>query len=294
MKILITGSGGFLGKNLYALLKNNNFQVIGISINPGGFVDHVIDLTQKEDVFNIIKKTDPDVIIHCAALTNVELCETDQKQAYLNNVEATKNICEGIITTNKNCKMIYISSDYVYDGKSGNYTEVSLVNPISYYATTKLLSEKEVEKLSNHLILRTTVIFGYDHNGFNFFMQMLNAQKEKRTMKIPIDQINNPTYIHLLTEIILKNIKSNLKGIYLATGPQSISRFDFANIICNKFNFNKNLITGIITSDLGQKAKRPLNCSTLPLKLQKDLEMTFPSLNNSLDELKKILTTKTI
>lgn len=155
------------------------------------------------------------------------------------------------------------------------------------------MAEKEVQNHPNYLILRPTVIYGWQPEGKNFFMQVYYNQLNKKTMNVPPDQISNPTYVVHLVEVIKRAIKKNLDGIYNATGSESISRYDFAIKICDVFGFDKSLIVRKTTEELQQAAKRPLNCSTDSSKIQKALNYHPPSLNDSLRELKVLFDERT-
>jgi len=285
MKILIAGSAGFLGKNLYKRLGIEH-EIIGIDKNNGEYVDYSIDITDEEKIRNIIKEIGPDIIIDTAAISSVDYCESNQKETYNINVNSVKNLINGL---DDNVKFIFISSDYVYDGIKGDFDEESLTNPINYYGKMKREAELIVREHKNHLILRPTVVFGIDEGGKNFFMQLLENQKEKKLMMVPADQYSNPIYINLLVEIINKSISKDLTGTFITTGPETINRYDFALKICKIFNFDESLIKSVQTKDLKQVASRPLNCGTNSSKIRKSLEMEFPSLEESLLDLKNSL-----
>ena len=283
MKILITGSSGFLDKNLYERLKRQN-KIVGVDKNKSEFTDYLIDLADTKETEGLIKIVTPDIIIHTAALSNVDYCETHREEAYNANIQVTKNLIDGL--ENQKAKFIFISSDYVYDGIRGNFNEESKPNPLNYYGKTKLEAEEIVKRYKNYLIIRPTVMFGWDEGGKNFFMQLFQNQKEKKLMKVPIDQYSNPTYVNLLVEIIYKSILKNLTGTFIATGPETINRYDFGLKISNVLDFDKKLILPVKTKDLGQIAQRPLNCGTCSSKIKKALKMRFPSLEESLINLK--------
>lgn len=286
MKTLITGSSGFLGKNLYERLKKQH-KIVGVDKNKSEFTDYSIDLADTKETENLIKIVNPDIIIHTAALSYVDYCETHRKEAYNTNVQVTKNLIGGL--ENQKAKFIFISSDYVYDGIRGNFNEESKPNPLNYYGRTKLEAEEIVKRYKNYLILRPTVMFGWDEGGKNFFMQLFQNQKEKKLMKVPIDQYSNPTDVNLLVEIIYKSILKNLIGTFVATGPETINRYDFGLKISNVFDFDEKLILPVRTKDLEQIAQRPLNCGTCSSKIKKALKMKFPSLKESLKNLKLML-----
>ncbi|NOZ80393.1 MAG: NAD(P)-dependent oxidoreductase [DPANN group archaeon] len=284
--LVITGSSGFVGSNLYHALKGS-FRVTGLSRNPSPTTDELIDLTDAEKTLVLVSRLKPDIIIHCAALTNVEYCETHQEEARLNNVQATANILNAI---NKETYFIYLSTDYVYPGTDGTYTEESPVLPGSYYGQTKLEAEKLVRKQQEHaLILRSTVIFGWDPHGHNFFMQLYRKQASKERMLVPSDQISNPTYIKTLVEVIRRSIDKGLEGTYNATGNVALDRYHFALRIADAFGWGTSFIHPVLTTDLGQVAQRPLNCSTVNALIQKRLGFSLPSLDKELDDLRSVI-----
>jgi dTDP-4-dehydrorhamnose reductase len=287
-KILITGSGGFIGKNLFISLKGA-FNVIGVSKSKGETVDHVLDLSDKQKLAEILNLELPKVIIHNAAYSNVEGCEADKDKANVNNVQAVKNITDW--ASQNNARVIFISTDYVYDGSKGNFTEADLEHPIQYYGQTKLEGEQLVNKLKNYVILRTTVVYGWDETGKNFFMQMYRSQKNKQTISVPVDQVSNPTSVVDLVAAIKRVVIDfpDISGTYITTGPEAMSRFEFASHICGYFNWDKNLIEQKLTSELGQLAKRPLNNSTVNTKFCEIFNFKFRSLNENLAEMKKFI-----
>ena len=283
-KIFITGSAGFVGKNLYKLLRLD-YSVFGVDKIQNEFVDRVIDIRDAGRLTDALDFFNPDVIVHLAALSNVELCETDQKQAFENNVLPTKELADW--ARGREAKVIFISSDYVYDGVRGNFTEENEENPIQYYGKTKLEAEKIVATLKNFVILRPTVIYGWDPDGMNFLMQLYKNQMNKKAMKVPSDQISNPTFVADLCRLMLKIIEvPDLNGKYNATGPESMSRYDFALIICEYMGWDKNLLIPVKTANLEQVAGRPLNNSTVSKKACELFGFHFNDLDYNLKSIK--------
>ena len=290
MNILITGSSGFVGKNLMRVLKAGH-EVFGIDHKESEWTDAVADITDKKALRKNVASVNPDVIVHAAALANVEYIQMHRQEAYAINVGGTANILEAI--KGSKTHFIFISSDYIYDGVKGNFTEESKPNPISWYGQNKLDAEKLVERHAPHLILRPTVIFGWDPGGKNFFMQLLENQRALRLMRVPKDQISNPTYVELLAEIVEKSIAKKLTGAYIATGPESMDRYTFGLAICEVFGLDTSLLAPVTTKELEQVAARPLNSSTDSSKIRRALDMDFPSLKESLRELKGRVDTTT-
>jgi len=291
MRILITGSSGFVGKNLMRALKSEH-EVFGLDHKASEWATHVGDITDRDAVKKIVDEVRPNIIVHTAALANVDYVETHRDEAYAINVGGTKNLLESI--QGSDTHFIFISSDYVYDGVTGNFNEQSAPNPISWYGQNKLDAERFVEKHKRHLILRPTVIFGWDPGGKNFFMQLLENQREKRNMRVPKDQVSNPTYVKLLTEVIERSIAKGLTGTFVSGGREPMDRYTLGLTICDVFGFDEALLIPMETKNLGQVARRPLNCSTDSSLLREALGMAFPSIEESLYELKKIVESQSL
>ena len=283
-KVFITGSGGFVGKYLYAALKPG-CKVFGIDKVKNNFVDDVFDICDEMRLRDALNAFKPNVIIHLAALSNVELCEKDRELAYRNNVSPVQILTDWV--KGNNARLIFISTDYVYDGIKGDFTEEDAENPVQWYGETKLEAEKIIATLKNFVILRPTVIYGWDPDGMNFLMQLYKNQMNKKAMKVPSDQISNPTFVADLCHLMLKIIEvPDLNGKYNATGPESMSRYDFALIICEYMGWDKNLLIPVKTANLEQVAGRPLNNSTVSKKACELFGFHFNDLDYNLKSIK--------
>ncbi len=263
MKILITGAHGLLGTKLMKIL-SKKFDVIGTDIKDS---DYQLDISIKKKVIVLFNKIKPDIIIHCAAYTDVDGCEINKKQAYNVNVIGTKNIAKASELIN--AKLMYISTDFVFDGKKGNYNEKDKPNPLSYYAQTKYEGEKFVREHPNHLIARSSVLYGYNHenDNFNFTKWIIDSLKEGKQLRIVTDQINSPTLIDDIAYALIKLFDKN--GIYNVVGPEAMSRYGFAVKIAEVFGFDKKLITPITSKEFPQKAVRPKDVSLDISKIKK-------------------------
>jgi dTDP-4-dehydrorhamnose reductase len=286
--ILITGSGGFIGSYVYHSLSEAGFVVYGIDRIIKPTVDEVVDLTKQDDLLNVLNSQKPDVIIHLAAYSNVEMCESDHLRCFNNNVLPTALMTNW--AWHSGARVIFISSDYVFNGDKGNYCEEDVEQPLQNYGVTKLIGEKIVSTLSNSVILRPTVVYGWDIDGMNFFMQLYRSQLEKKEKRIPIDQISNPTYVGDLCELIKKLVEnSSVSGTYLATGNESFNRYEFAKHISDNMNWDENILQPVKTEYFGQIAKRPLNNSTNSSKICDILEFSFGSLDDNLIKIKSLM-----
>ena len=216
---------------------------------------------------------EPDVIIHTAAVTDVDLCEKERGLAWQVNVGAVENLAYAAKIVG--AKMIHLSTDYVFDGKSGPYSEADRPNPISYYGRTKLASENLLLTSGvQSTIIRTMVLYGLGINvKSNFALWVHNNLKDGKTIRVVDDQFGNPTFADDLAYAILKIIELERTGIYHIAGADIVSRYDFALSLADVFKFNKKLITPVKSSIFKQPAPRPLKSGLIILKAQTELDV---------------------
>lgn len=276
-KVLIVGSGGILGSELSIRL-NELFDVLAL---PKSSSKNFLDITDFNMMYSIFKNFDPDFVINCAAFTNVDSCESNKQIARNVNVKGLMNLLKCM---SKNSKMIHISSDYVFDGKDGNYKENDMKKPINYYGKTKLEADNLLMgSNSNYLIIRPNVLYSSNISKNNHFLSwVVNSLKEKTEISVVNDQISNPVYVSDLVEVIASCLLVDYNGVYHFGSEDVISRYDFALLISKIFKLDENLINPIKTSDLKQIAKRPkksfLNCNKIISDLNIDLYPTEYSL----------------
>lgn len=293
-RYLIVGSNGMLGQRLVKLYSNDNLvELSTCSAEEISYNDNVdykaVDITDREQVKKITYDFTPDVIINSAAFTNVDLCETQRETAWKANVKAVEYLaeCARVI----DAKIVHISTDYVFDGKNGPYSEKDNPNPISYYGRGKLASENALRISGvSYLIFRTNVLYGPVRKGRHDFVRWVyDSLKNGKTINIVTDQINNPTYIDDLARGIKKALDFKKEGVYHTGGLEFISRFDFTVRIAEYFGLNKRLINPILTSDLNQPAKRPLKSGLITIKAQSEFGYSAASLEESLLKMKEEL-----
>jgi len=294
MKILVIGSNGLLGQKVSTLLANEtNFDVLLSSIEYENFLKDIrfnynqLDVTIRSDVKSIIKCFKPDVIINTAAFTNVDECENQREYAWRLNVDAVKHLIIGARLTGS--KIIHISTDYIFDGKNGPYTEQDMPNPISYYGRTKLASENALKASGiDYCIIRTMILYGLGKRVRpNFVLWVIKNLQNNIPIKVVTDQIGNPTLVDDLAYAILKIIKGNRSGIYNICGADRISRYDFAKKIASIFKLNQLLIKPVLTSDFAQIAPRPLNSGLTCFKATSEMGIKFLGVEQGLYVLKK-------
>lgn len=287
-KVLIIGASGFLGKELYKTFKSDEvYQTYGTYSKKNGENFEYLGMTDLESIKNVFSKVEPNIVLITAALTNVENCETSKEEAYKINVIGIKNVIQECKA--HKCKVIYISTEYVFDGNNGPYDELDEVNPINYYGETKLYGEKIIlEEIEHYLIVRTTVVYGWDIESKNFIMQLIKNLNEKNTMKVTIDQISSPTYCPNLAEMIKECCEKSITGILNIVGRDIMDRYTFAIKAAEILNLNKNLIIPIETKTVGQIAKRPLKAGLNVDKISQILECKPMSVVKGLNEVKKL------
>jgi dTDP-4-dehydrorhamnose reductase len=233
---------------------------------------HKLDITSKEQVKSAIAKYQPDVVLNCAAFTDVDKCETERELCWKLNVDAIKNLI--IATRPHNIKLVHISTDYIFDGKQGPYDEEAVPNPVSFYGRSKLAAENAIFASGiNAAIIRTMVLFGVGQNVKpNFAVWLINKLSAKEKINIVDDQIGNSTIVDNLAFGILKVIESEKSGIFNIAGKDIESRLEFTYKLCEVFGYDKSLINKIKTASLNQPAQRPLNSGLITLKAQTELQ----------------------
>ncbi len=249
MKVLVTGANGQLGYDVVKELKLRNIEYYGATRND-------FDLCDFTGTEKFIIAYHPDVVIHCAAYTAVDKAEDEKELCKAVNVDATENIAK--ICKKIDAKMMYISTDYVFDGEKDSYYEIDdEPNPINVYGQTKLEGERAVQEiLDKYFIVRISWVFG-DH-GNNFVKTMLRLGKEKKELSVVDDQIGSPTYTADLAKLLVDMIQTDKYGIYHATNEGECSWAEFAEEIFKAAGMEVK-VNRITSSEYPTKAKRPKN-----------------------------------
>ena len=278
MKFFVTGGAGQLGYDLINEIEKRGHNYLAPSIEE-------LDIRDKESLFKTIKEYNPDVIYHCAAYTAVDKAEEEKELCYSINVTGTKNIVE--IARELGIKVVYISTDYVFNGtKEGYYNESDMPNPINYYGYTKLEGEKLVSKLDDYLIVRISWVFGI--NGKNFIRTMLELAETKNELNVVSDQVGSPTYTEDLSKILLDMVEKNKQGIFHVTNEEYCSWYEFAKYIFEINNINIK-VNPVLTKDYKTLAKRPLNSKLSKDKLEEEGIQKLPSWKDATERYCKIL-----
>jgi dTDP-4-dehydrorhamnose reductase len=273
-----------LGNNL-ALYFRDEYDVSGIynlhDVRINGVYTHKCDLSNSDDIKNQISADKPNIIIHCAAVTNIEDCEENKEYTERINVGATGTVSE--VANKHDIKLIYISSDSVYDGVKGNFAEDDKINPQNYYGLSKYLGELEVLKVTNSLVLRTN-IFGWNINEkISLGEWVLKSLQEGKPINAFKDAIFSSIYTFELARVINIAIKKNLAGTFNCGASDCCSKYEFAIKIAELFGFDRSLINSISIDDYGFKVRRGKNLSLNVDGIQRYLDYNLPSVSNSVE-----------
>jgi dTDP-4-dehydrorhamnose reductase len=284
LRAVVTGSGGLLGRSLVSTLRDE-YEVVGLDIHESGTCDGVkVDITQKQQTMESIAGISPSVVVHAAAETNVDRCETDRDLAKSVNVAGTANIAE--VCAKIRAKLIFISTDYVFDGVRGDYAETDEPNPVNFYGLTKLEAERVVANISpKSLVVRTSVLFGWHPTRLNYATWVLKGLREHQALNVVTDHVNSPTLNLNLAEAIKMAIEHDSEGILHVAGSERISRFDFALKIAERFDLDGSLLVPVKMDELGWVAKRPRDSSLRVQKAEKELGVELFGVDRSLEEM---------
>lgn len=299
MKIFVTGVGGQLGHDVMNELASRGYTGVGSDIHPvySGIMDgsavtgmpyESLDITNREAVREVLCKVNPDVVIHCAAWTAVDLAEDEDKQDKVRaiNADGTRNIAQ--VCKELDCKMVYISTDYVFNGLGDTpwQPDCKEYAPLNVYGQTKLAGELAVaQTLEKYFIVRIAWVFGL--NGNNFIKTMLNVGKKYDTLRVVNDQIGTPTYTLDLSRLLVDMVETEKYGYYHATNEGGyISWYDFACEIFRQAGY-ENTVVPVTTEEYGlSKAARPFNSRLDKAKL---VENGFTPLPDWKDALSRYL-----
>ena len=294
MKILVTGVAGQLGSDVIKEANSRGYKLAGTDQAEKNVLllscdYYPTDLTDRQSVRNLIIRLKPDAVIHCAAWTAVDAAEEPKNRdaVYDINVNATRYIAEACKSID--CKMMYISTDYVFDGESEEPWDPDETDykPLNYYGESKLGGEKTMaEVVEKYFIVRTSWVFG--KNGNNFVKTMLNVGKNHEEVRVVDDQIGTPTYTPDLARLLVDMIETDKYGYYHASNEGGyISWYDFAYEIYKQAGMNTK-VTPVSTEEYGVSlAKRPHNSRLSKVKLSENGFILLPTLQDALERFLK-------
>jgi len=269
-RVAIIGASGFVGKVFFNRF-NREFETIGTfhdKKNPGMLP---LDINKSADVKLFFKENKPEVIFHLAAITDVDLCERKPELAHKVHAEGAENVASA--AKEYGARLVYISTDFVFDGKKGNYTETDFPNPANVYGKTKFLGEKMVEKVEDHVIVRICMPYSSQYSSGKYIGWVIDKLENKEIVTAFADQIRTPTHAENLAECMCMLAETKYNGILNVCGGTALSMYEAALEIASVFDFDKSLIKPVKGSEAGFAAFRPLNTSLSTAKARK---MGFP------------------
>ncbi len=284
-KILIIGGSGFVSTNLIKYLPENweifatyNSNIIKNEKIKSFEIDF---LETPEKIIPIIQNIKPDYVVDTVAFPSVDFCEENHSIADKLHIDATKIISK--ISSKTNSKLLFLSTDAVFEGQlNKKYVETDIPKPVNYYGFTKLKSEEIVLSASkNNVVLRTAVIYGIGTQS-RFTDWILSYLKEQRPVDPFIDQFNSPTLVDDLSQAIIKILKNNISGLFHATGPTCVNRYDFAMMLAKEFNLDSNLVKPVTSSQKKQNAPRPISTCLDSSKLEEKINFSFKDLKTGI------------
>lgn len=290
-KIFITGGSGLLGANLTRMASERFETYAAYHQHPVKIKNcktFRMDITNPQEVIQTITKIRPELIIHTAALTDVDYCEDHHEAARSLNVDGTRNLAKAAEGTG--AKFIYISTDSVFDGKRGMYSEEDTPNPLSYYAKTKLEGERLLEKLDLNYNIARTSIYGWNaQEKLSLAEWVIHGLQNKKEMAMFTDVFFSPILVNNLAEALFEIYERDLRGILNVAGAERCSKFHFGEKIAERFDLDKTKIKPISIDDFKNfKAPRPKDVSLDVSKAKKKLRTKLLDVEGGLVWMKEL------
>lgn len=263
-RILVTGANGLLGQKLVKLLsEDESIQFLATGTGPLRLKNPQIpyscmDITNKEEVERVINEFKPTALIHPAAMTHVDQCETNPELCWKTNVDAVRYIAE--CCEKNNIFLVHLSTDFIFDGEAGPYSEDAEPNPLSVYGRSKAASEEIVKNMKTpYAILRTVLVYGYTEglSRSNIVLWARNALKEGRELRVVNDQWRTPILAEDLAWACLQTVKQRATGIFHVSGAETYGIHEMVRKIAEFYGIENPPIREVSSEELGQPAKRP-------------------------------------
>lgn len=260
--ILVTGASGLVGSQVTRDLVAKNFDVYSCYHIEKPQIGTImqLDLTKQDQIISVVKSIKPEIIIHLAALTDVDMCETQKELAHLINVQATKTLA--VESSKHDSFFVYVSTDYVFDGKNGMQNETDMANPLNFYGKTKLEGEHVVaDSIPSYSIIRTSTPFGMHEKKKSFPIWLKDNLESKKQIPVLVDQFTSPTFVPDFSNMLIEIATKRIKGVMHVAGATRISRYKFAKIIADKFHLDNTLLKPVKIDEMKWVAPRPQDSS---------------------------------
>lgn len=282
-QILVVGIG-FLGRYIFRDFTDLGTNVIGTRLSSNDNIMS-LDICNLESIEKCISKTNPDLIINCAANVNLDFIEKNPDIGRSVNADGPKNLAK--VALKNKIRLVHISTDGVFDGNGSLYKEEDIPNPINKYGETKLLGERNIQEILDDYVIIRTNFYGINERKMSLLNWIIQKLSQKEEIIGFNDIIFNPLEVSNLSKLVIDVVQSDFKGILHLASNDVISKYEFAMKVANIFNFDENLITKGTSNDVKLIASRPKNTSLSNKKAQKILTTKIDSLNESLIIVKK-------
>ena len=279
-RVLITGANGLLGQALVDVMSRHpEYDVLAtgrdaVPLFRGGSCGYApLDITDTDQVARIFQDFTPDVVVNCAAMTQVDACHADRETCWRVNADAVGQLSKHCFASGS--RLIQVSTDFVFDGMEGPYAESARMRPVNFYGKSKQAGENEARGagIDKWAIARTVLVFGTAENlsRSNIVLWVIKELSEGRQIRVVTDQWRTPTYAPDLADGIERIVRYNKSGIYHLSGREFLTVFDFAKIIAETFDLDASLIQPVDSSTFRQPAKRPRRTGFITLKAETEL-----------------------
>lgn len=286
-RAVILGASGLIGSHLLRVGRERGREVVGTSFRQQVEGLAPLDVTDDAATTEFLRRERPGPIFLPAADPNVERCEVEPGKTRQVNVEPVEGVAR--LARELESVLIFYSSDYVFDGAAGPYREEDAPDPISEYGRQKLEAERILQSVlpGRHLILRVTVVYGWERQGKNFLTRLIRTLGEGRPMRAPVDQIGTPTLADDLAEASWSLAERGARGVYHVAGPDLIDRHAFATRAARTFGLDPELVEPVSTAELGQVAPRPLSAGMISAKAEAVLGRSLVGVDEGLQRIKE-------
>lgn len=290
-RMLITGVTGLLGGNLVEPAAGE-YEVFGIAHRSREFptkcTPNQIDLKDRMETFCCLERIFPNVIVHCAAMTDVDACEANPEAACLLHVDASRLFAEW--ARENKCTFVYVSTDSVFDGCTGNYGEEDLSAPVNEYARTKLAGEHAVRSANSCALILRTNFYGWSgskrHGLADWIISKLTAGEQVEAFA---DVYFNPVYAGVLAKMILRLTELGAVGTFHVAAKDACSKYEFAVRLANVLGLDSNQVVPVLINDFPFRARRPRNTTLATEKASQFLGQEMPTLEEGLGEFRRLL-----
>jgi len=288
--VLVTGGSGLLGSNLTLALRND-FDVCATFYDFRLDIDRVqcehLDLRDAREVSSLVDRVQPDWIAHCAAIADVDYCETRPDEAMRTNVTGTSHIASSAARIG--ARFLYVSSDSVFDGERGYYNEEDDPNPVNVYSKTKLAGEQIVTRLVREALIVRTNFYGWSLRGHRSLAEwMFDRLQERTVVKGFRDVYFSPILVNNLVDVLVRMIKQGASGTFHVVGSERCSKYAFGRSLAQEFELDERLVQNASVSDVPLVAPRPRDTSLCIDKVRRVLALELPDMTEGLKQFKEL------